>query len=63
MVICKCSFIFDTVGFQTYRQNKLQISGRSLSNGRMMGSLQHGTEYSHAMKVGGQLYSVTLPRS
>jgi len=40
--------------------NKLQISGRSLSNGRMMGSFQHGTEYSDPMKGGGQLYSVTL---
>ena len=40
--------------------NKLQISGRSLSNGRMMGSFQHGTEYSDSMKGGVQLYSVTL---
>jgi len=60
MVICKCSFIFDTVGYQRYRENKLQISGRSLSNGRMVGSFQHGTEYSDSMKGGGQLYSLTL---
>jgi hypothetical protein len=36
--------------------NKLQISGRSLSNGQMMGYLQRGTECLDSMKSAGQLY-------
>jgi hypothetical protein len=55
MIICKRSFIFDAIGYQTHRQNKSQISGRSLSDGRMIGSFQHGTEYSDSIECRGSV--------